>query len=87
MITNRILRISTRTKLKPLSSLHLLHGMREMRSVKTTKSFDLSGIYPPIPTPFSDNEDVNWDALKRNLLKWEEIPFRGKESDYIRIKK
>lgn len=41
-------------------------------------SLDLSGIFPPIVTPFGDNEGVNHDKLKYNFSKWNEIPFSGK---------
>ncbi|XP_027060393.1 4-hydroxy-2-oxoglutarate aldolase, mitochondrial-like isoform X1 [Pocillopora damicornis] len=40
-------------------------------------SLDLSGIFPPIVTPFGDNEGVNHDKLKYNFSKWNEIPFSG----------
>ncbi|XP_065670277.1 4-hydroxy-2-oxoglutarate aldolase, mitochondrial isoform X1 [Hydra vulgaris] len=38
---------------------------------------DLSGVFPPIPTPFTDKEDIDWTSLKENLKKWEQIDFRG----------
>lgn len=38
---------------------------------------DLEGIYPPIPTPFDDNEEIDLSALKKNVEKWSKIPFRG----------
>eukprot|EP00794_Sanderia_malayensis_P005135 gene5135-5784_t len=40
-------------------------------------SLDLSGIYPPIPTPFKENEDIDYDKLKTNLDRWNRIPFAG----------
>lgn len=51
-------------------------------STSTTRSssLDLSGIFPPIVTPFEDNEEVNYDKLKENFSKWNEIPFRGKRA-------
>ncbi|KAL6111154.1 hoga1 [Pungitius sinensis] len=38
---------------------------------------DLSGIYPPIATPFTPGEDVDYRKLEGNLRKYAEIPFRG----------
>lgn len=40
-------------------------------------SLDLSGIFPPIVTPFADNEEVNYDKLKDNFSKWNEMTFSG----------
>lgn len=38
---------------------------------------DLSGIYPPIATPFTAKEDVDLEKLEENLQKYADIPFRG----------
>ncbi|XP_060943041.1 4-hydroxy-2-oxoglutarate aldolase, mitochondrial isoform X2 [Limanda limanda] len=38
---------------------------------------DLSGIYPPIATPFTAGEDVDHRALEGNLQKYARIPFKG----------
>jgi len=38
---------------------------------------DLSGVYPPIATPFDDNENVDYDRLGFNLQRWNDIPFKG----------
>lgn len=38
---------------------------------------DLGGIYPPIPTPFDDKEEINFAALESNVKKWKQLPFRG----------
>lgn len=40
-------------------------------------SFDLSGIIPPIVTPFNIDESIAYDKLKLNFEKWNKIPFRG----------
>ena len=39
---------------------------------------DLSGIFPPIPTPFNQDEEIDYVKLKENVQKWNEIPFKGK---------
>ncbi|KAM9819286.1 4-hydroxy-2-oxoglutarate aldolase, mitochondrial [Syngnathus typhle] len=38
---------------------------------------DLSGVYPPIATPFTAQEDVDYDKLEHNLRKYASIPFKG----------
>ena len=49
-----------------------------VRKMSGKKDLDLSGIYPPISTPFNEKEDVNYDKLRFNLKKWNDIPFAGK---------
>lgn len=44
---------------------------------KSPKKLDLSGIYPPIPTPFKENGDIDEEHLKSNLERWCKIGFRG----------
>ena len=44
---------------------------------------DLTGIYPPIPTPFNAKEEIDYERLKVNVEKWNKIPFRGKCSLYF----
>lgn len=38
---------------------------------------DLSGIYPPIATPFTAKEEVDYKKLEENLQKYAKIPFKG----------
>jgi 4-hydroxy-2-oxoglutarate aldolase len=38
---------------------------------------DLSGIYPPIPTPFNEDEGIAYDKLEYNLEKWLALPLDG----------
>lgn len=38
---------------------------------------DLSGIYPPIATPFTATEEVDYQRLEENLQKYAKIPFKG----------
>ncbi|XP_029949803.1 4-hydroxy-2-oxoglutarate aldolase, mitochondrial [Salarias fasciatus] len=47
------------------------------RSLSTGTRLDLSGIYPPIATPFTAREEVDYRKLEENLQKYAEIPFRG----------
>ena len=46
-------------------------------SSEKSSSLDLSGIFPPIVTPFQENEDISYDKLTENFNKWEDVPFRG----------
>lgn len=39
---------------------------------------DVSGIYPPIATPFNKDESIAFDKLTENMQKWNKIPFGGK---------
>ena len=56
------------------------------RFMSSVKGLDLSGIYPPIPTPFEDNEDIAWDKLTFNLARWEKVPFKGRSALIFSIK-
>ena len=38
---------------------------------------NLGGIYPPIPTPFDDQEKIAYDRLESNLEKWLAQPLDG----------
>lgn len=40
-------------------------------------SLDLSGIHPPIPTPFDEQGDVALDRLRENLIRWGETGLAG----------
>ncbi|XP_010863895.1 4-hydroxy-2-oxoglutarate aldolase, mitochondrial [Esox lucius] len=47
------------------------------QSVAAGPRVDIGGIYPPIATPFTQNEDVDYQKLDENLRKYAKIPFRG----------
>ena len=38
---------------------------------------DISGIYPPIPTPFRVDEEIDYTALELNLNQWNKTNVRG----------
>jgi 4-hydroxy-2-oxoglutarate aldolase len=40
-------------------------------------SLDLSGVHPPIPTPFDGRGDVALDRLRENLARWCETELAG----------
>lgn len=41
-------------------------------------SLDLRGIFPPLTTPFSPMQEVDYAQLEGNLRRYASIPFRGK---------
>ncbi|KAK3739860.1 hypothetical protein QZH41_009110, partial [Actinostola sp. cb2023] len=71
------LRLGVRS-LRFASRYNSLFKMAAYTTASGKKStLDLSGIYPPIVTPFDHNEDVNDQALQQNFNKWNDIGFRG----------
>jgi len=38
---------------------------------------DISGVYPPIPTPFHANGDIDYNSLRANLAMWNQHDLRG----------
>lgn len=53
---------------------------RGLSQTAAASRLDLSGIYPPIATPFTAKEDVDYEKLEENLQKYAEIPFKGRTS-------
>nr|XP_046230567.1 4-hydroxy-2-oxoglutarate aldolase, mitochondrial isoform X2 [Scatophagus argus] len=49
----------------------------QTRSYTAAARLDIGGIYPPIATPFTAKEDVDYHKLEENLQKYAKIPFRG----------
>nr|XP_022336593.1 4-hydroxy-2-oxoglutarate aldolase, mitochondrial-like [Crassostrea virginica] len=47
------------------------------QSSSVTYSVDVSGIFPPIATPFNKDESIAFDKLSENMHKWNKIPFAG----------
>ncbi|BFY97441.1 hypothetical protein BsWGS_00481 [Bradybaena similaris] len=41
------------------------------------QQLDISGIFPPISTPFNEDESIAYDKLEYNMKKWNKIPFKG----------
>ena len=48
------------------------------RAMSDQKQLDLTGVYPPIATPFDKDENIDYGKLKFNMDKWNKIPFRGR---------
>ncbi|XP_023215789.1 4-hydroxy-2-oxoglutarate aldolase, mitochondrial-like [Centruroides sculpturatus] len=42
-----------------------------------TQKINISGVYPPIITPFDENEEIAYNHLENNIEKWNKVPFRG----------
>ena len=55
-------------------------------SSKSSSSIDLSGIFPPIVTPFEDNEELSYGKLTENFDRWNDIPFRGRKRFISKMK-
>ena len=43
----------------------------------SSQSLDLKGMFPPITTPFNQDESIAWDKLKDNMDKWNKTGLRG----------
>lgn len=43
----------------------------------TEGTISLSGVFPPIPTPFDDQGDVAYQALSENLARWNQFDLAG----------
>ena len=56
---------------------------RRTMSTDNKKSIDISGIYPPIATPFDGDQDIDYAKLTSNIERWHQVPFRGHYSLYI----
>jgi 4-hydroxy-2-oxoglutarate aldolase len=41
------------------------------------RSFDLAGVFPPIPTPFGAKGEILFDRLAENLARWDKEPLAG----------
>lgn len=49
--------------------------------VKDSHKLDISGIFPPIPTPFTAHGlQIDYAALRNNFSHWNQIPFAGKKT-------
>ncbi|XP_017924421.1 4-hydroxy-2-oxoglutarate aldolase, mitochondrial isoform X2 [Manacus vitellinus] len=63
-----------------LAALHWT-APRQCRGLSTPQgpepSLDLRGIFPPLATPFSPKQEVDYAQLEGNLSRYASIPFRG----------
>lgn len=75
---------STRLAFSLRPALAALHwaAPRQCRGLSTPQgsepSLDLRGIFPPLATPFSSSQEVDYTQLEGNLRRYTSIPFRGK---------
>lgn len=63
--------------LSPLFRKAHLPAWKQTQSYTAAARLDLSGIYPPIATPFTAKEEVDYQKLEENLQKYAKIPFKG----------
>ncbi|XP_053805136.1 4-hydroxy-2-oxoglutarate aldolase, mitochondrial isoform X2 [Vidua chalybeata] len=74
---------STRLASSLRSALAALHwaAPRQCRGLSTPQgsepSLNLGGIFPPLATPFSPTQEVDYAQLEGNLRRYASIPFRG----------
>lgn len=40
-------------------------------------AISMAGVFPPIPTPFDANGEINYTALKSNMERWNRFPLAG----------
>nr|CAD7423734.1 unnamed protein product [Timema monikensis] len=59
-----------------LCAADVTSGIKRL-SYSTGRTLDLSGIFPPIATPFLEDESIAYDKLEENIKKWNKIPFKG----------
>jgi hypothetical protein len=52
---------------------------------KASSHLDISGIFPPIPTPFNSKNEVDFRQLQKNFQYWNKIPFAGEPSSCVCI--
>lgn len=50
---------------------------RVFSTTMSRESLDISGIYPPLATPYNKDESIAFDKLEHNMQKWNKIPFKG----------
>jgi len=53
------------------------HSGSAAAGVSTDRRLDLSGVYPPITTPFDNKENVDYNKLEFNMQRWNDILFKG----------
>jgi len=46
---------------------------RQIILQRSLSNLSIAGVYPPITTPFNQDESIAWDQLKTNLSKWNQI--------------
>merc|ERR1712223_1617617 len=70
-------------KMAPIPGLS--HSLSKLHRACSTKvinarhvsSVNLTGIFPPIVTPFNEDESIAWDKLRGNLARWRKEPLAG----------
>ncbi|KAJ9593753.1 hypothetical protein L9F63_027602 [Diploptera punctata] len=62
---------------KSSDTMSSLHRNTQKYPLRILTSVDLSGIFPPIPTPFNEDESIAYDKLEVNFKQWDKVPFQG----------
>jgi len=61
---------------RSLSKLHRACSTKVI-GARHVSSVNLTGIFPPIVTPFNEDESIAWDKLRGNLARWRKEPLAG----------
>ena len=48
-----------------------------VRTMASGHKVDLSGVFPPIVTPFDAQENIDYDELSKNIGRWNATPLKG----------
>ncbi|XP_071792851.1 4-hydroxy-2-oxoglutarate aldolase, mitochondrial-like isoform X2 [Asterias amurensis] len=48
-----------------------------VRTMASGPKLDLSGVFPPIVTPFDAQENIDYDELSKNIGRWNAMPLKG----------
>ena len=70
--------IKPRLKFCNFIGLTLFRQNLSNRMTSQKRKINLSGIFPPIPTPFKEDEDIDFEGLEKNLDAWNELNFAGR---------
>ncbi|KAH9490987.1 hypothetical protein Btru_032394 [Bulinus truncatus] len=70
-------------KIKLFQQVHSSSALNcsSFSSTSSLSQLDISGIFPPIPTPFNKDETIAFDKLEINMEKWNKIPFKEEEAN------
>ncbi|KAI5723166.1 hypothetical protein M8J76_002309 [Diaphorina citri] len=71
----------SRTMLGPVSRLCLKVTSRTLSiqtmSLSSSTQLDLTGVFSALPTPFREDEEIDFEKFKFNVSKWEKVPLKG----------
>ncbi|KAM8924826.1 4-hydroxy-2-oxoglutarate aldolase, mitochondrial [Pelodytes ibericus] len=69
--------MALRALLTPCAGVFTNRSLCRTLTLSAAPALDLRGIYPPITTPFTGKEELDYDRLDENLQTYAALPFRG----------